>query len=802
MPKSIPSPCRGAIVAMLLLAATAEAPHAKTRDPAVIMTENGAVRGVIHDGVREFKGIPYAAPPVDRLRWAMPRPPRPWTRTLDASRYRSACPQVERYGLTEASETEDCLYLNVTAPFAASRAKFARKRPVIVWIHGGAFVGGSSSLYRLDAMARSGDVVVVSMNYRLGVFEFVAHPSFEKSHNGGYGLEDQRAALRWVKHNIAAFGGDPDNVTLAGKSAGAAGVCMHILAPRETKGLFNKAIVQSAGCVTPLPTVDDGNKIGQKIAAMVGCSDDRSALTCLRMKTVKVLLAAAATVAGSSIVTYMPVTGTRTVPLPGAKAIPAEQFVRVPMINGGTSDELRLYVAYAVQAGQSVRKDNYLDLLRETYGKNAEAVAATYPAANYSSAAAALGTVWSDFRPDVGINNCIYLETAKLIRQRVPVYEFVFADRNAPAVTADPGFAMGAVHSSELPYQFPGFDNTTEPAGGHLAPASQKLADQMLAYWTSFARTGKPHAAGAPDWASMTSDDRVLKLDPGRLGNFNANAAHKCDFWKRLYPGILTRNSGSARVRRVRPCRFGLVSPEDRRTGSAQAGGSSLPPAAPRTGARLAEPLAPGDHGFDQVFSMRQAGRYDPQKMQRDEDDHRVCDPLVHLFDPPCAPERIGGHQVARRRQPRQAAQQRDDHEPAERVVPGVSPRPHPGDVTQIGERRARRANEIDKPRMPWSDEAPDDPKHDQAGDHVSRADVQPLDLVSAEEGDPEQYDQRPVERADERVPHPDRGRRRRAGGIDPCRQNAHGAAHIRPTMLPLVGSTNGSTRVPLPSIA
>lgn len=508
-------------------------------DPSIARTDKGAVRGIIRDGVREFKGIPYAQPPVGELRWSLPREASAWSGILDATKYRNACPQLERYGIPESSDNEDCLHINVTVPYK-DKSDLERKRAVIVWFHGGAFVGGSSALYPLDYMAKSGDVVVVSMNYRLGIFGFTAHPAFEADHNGGYGLEDQRAALRWVKKNIAAFGGDPNNVTIAGESAGAAGVCMHILASDETNGLFHKAIIQSAGCVTPLPTVEDGKKVGQKVASLVGCKDDATALSCMRKKPVKDLLQAATTVAGSSIVTYMPVTGTKTVPLPGAQAIPAGKFVHVPVLSGGTRDELRLYVAYAIQGGQSVTSANYADLLKATYGKNTDAIVGQYPVSSYSSAASALGTVWSDFRPDVGINNCIYLETSKLFRKSVPVYQFVFADRDAPPVTTNPGFEMGAVHSSELPYQFPHFDNTTKLAGPDLASASQKLATQMMAYWTSFAKTGTPSAPDSPVWDTYKKDDMVMNLEPGKVGYFDSSAAHKCTFWKTLYPKILT----------------------------------------------------------------------------------------------------------------------------------------------------------------------------------------------------------------------------------------------------------------------
>jgi para-nitrobenzyl esterase len=517
------------------------APHARAaQDETLVKADKGMVRGVVHDGLREFKGIPYAASPVGDLRWGMPRPAPAWRGILDASNYRSPCPQLARYGIPEASADEDCLFINVTAPYSG-KADQRRKRPVIVWIHGGAFVGGSSALYPLDHLARSGDAVVVSFNYRLGVFGFVAHPSFDEDHNGGYGLEDQRAALRWVKRNIAAFGGDPSNITVAGESAGAAGVCMHILAPDETKGLFHKAIIQSAGCVTPLPTVEEGKEIGKKVADLVGCKNEATALSCLRGKPVKEMLDAAAAVAGTSIVTYLPVTGTKTIPLPGAKAIPEGKFVHVPVLMGGTNDELRLYVAYAIQAGQPVTKDNYASLLTQVYGKNADAVITKYPLSDYSSAPAALGSVWSDFRADVGINNCIYLETAKLLRKSVPVHEFVFADRNSPPVTTNPGFEMGAVHSSELPYLFPHFDNTRNLAGPDLQGGSKQVSEQMTSYFTSFAKTGRPVAADAPTWPIFANDGDVMRFAPGETGLFDAASAHKCGFWKTLYPSILTQ---------------------------------------------------------------------------------------------------------------------------------------------------------------------------------------------------------------------------------------------------------------------
>jgi para-nitrobenzyl esterase len=412
---------------------------------------------------------------------------------------------------------------------------------VLLWFYGGAFVGGSTRLYPIDYLAREGDMVVVAANYRLGPLGWMAHPAFGAQANGGYALEDQRAALRWVQRNIAQFGGDPGNVTIGGVSAGAASVCMHLISPESTQGLFHKAIVQSSGCTFELRDLEAAQQAGLAVAKIVGCDDPATALQCLRRKPVKELVDAGTVAAGSDYRVFAPIYGNGTVPRQGAEALRTGKFVQVPILNGGASYEMRLYVGYEVEAGGRITAGNYPDRLRALYGEHAEAVQAAYPAARWSSPATALGTVMSDFMPGGGLNACLFLRTAAMASRFVPVYQYEFADDAAPPVMNDPGIELGAVHTSEMPYQFPGFDNTSKLAGAPLAAPQQQLSQQMVAYWSSFVRTGKPVAAGLPEWPSYRESKQALRLRPGVVGMFDAAVAHQCPFWERLYPDALSR---------------------------------------------------------------------------------------------------------------------------------------------------------------------------------------------------------------------------------------------------------------------
>src|SRR4051794_23623367 len=220
-----------------------------------VATTDGPVHGTITADYASYQGIPYAAPPVGPLRWRPPAPVQPWTQTLDATAPGNACPQAPGERRTD----ENCLYLNVAAP------REARGLPVMVWLHGGSFIAGAGTDIDPRGFAAKAHVIVVTLNYRLGVLGFLAHPALD-TEGGDYGIQDQQAALRWVKAKAATFGGDPGNVTLFGQSAGTASVCMNLASPGAA-GLFQRAITESGGCLAPEPDKTIAERNGSALAA-------------------------------------------------------------------------------------------------------------------------------------------------------------------------------------------------------------------------------------------------------------------------------------------------------------------------------------------------------------------------------------------------------------------------------------------------------------------------------------------------------------------------------------------------------
>ncbi len=478
-----------AVVAALALLA----PPA-TADPAtVVRTDAGAVRGVSADGLRSFHGIPFAAPPVGSLRWQDPRPVRRWPGVLDATAPRSQCAQLApAYGGVTTYE-EDCLYLNVTTP-----ARRGGHRPVLVWLHGGSNLTGSGSAYDAAKLVRQGDVVVVTVNYRLGPLGWLG---------GNFGLADQQAALRWVRKNAGAFGGDPRNVTLFGESAGAADTCAHLASP-SARGLFHKAIPQSYSCAAPARTVAAAAEEKSRLAEAVGCDSTE----CLRAVPAKTLLEQYAAIGGNA----GPVAGTRMLPRQPADAIASGRVNRMPVMHGNTRDEMRLFVGLTYPAG--LPAERYAAYVHATYGERAAEVLARYPAG--ADPRLALAAIQSDH--GTALATCTHLTAYRLFAGAgVPVYAYQFADRSAPPLIDLPNFDEGAEHATELTYLW-------RDLLGTLTPEQESLSTAMVDHWTTFARTGKP----APGWPRFRHADDVLNLEPGAVRPVDVAARSNCAFWR------------------------------------------------------------------------------------------------------------------------------------------------------------------------------------------------------------------------------------------------------------------------------
>ncbi|WP_233510975.1 carboxylesterase/lipase family protein [Actinomadura craniellae] len=503
---------RLAVLLAAPLAAGALAVPAAAEEGPTVRIRDGAVRGTAGATANSYLGIPYAAPPVGPLRWKPPAPPARWQGVRDGSEPGNPCMQRAEptpWGNLAGPGTpgEDCLYLNVYTP----KKRAAHKRPVMLWIHGGGFTIGSGTFYEGSNLADRGDAVVVNFNYRLGAFGYFAHPDLATESaegiSGNYGLLDQQAALRWVRDNIAAFGGDPGNVTIFGESAGGGSVCQNLVSPR-TRGLFDRAIAQS-GCGFPLPTQDAQQGSGAAWAAGQGCTD----VACMRGKTAEQVLAASLTPA----VRWTPVVDGKVMPLQIQEALDTGRFHRVPVVQGTTADEGRLTVASTYDlAGRRLTAEGYPAAVRQFFGDRADAILARYPLSDYPSPAEALGAILTHAQ-----FSCLSYRTTESMAKHTRAYGYEFADPNAMAYLNLPiSFPVGAAHGSEIRYIFGNVSGT---------PEQNALADRMLGYWTNFAKTGVPYAAGAPRWDRFP---KVQVLAPAAIAPTTTFPQdHKCDLW-------------------------------------------------------------------------------------------------------------------------------------------------------------------------------------------------------------------------------------------------------------------------------
>ena len=490
------------IVLLLVAASFGTSPLPATESAPLVVAPAGTLRGAAVGDIHVFKGIPYALPPTGPLRWKPPVPAPSWKNTREATEYGLVCVQPRPqpgsiYSWDLRPMSEDCLSLNIWAPTGA------RNAPVFFWIHGGALSSGAGSdgLYDGAALAARG-LVVVSINYRLGVLGFLAHPqlSAESSRNvsGNYGLLDQIAALRWVNRNIAAFGGDPANVTIAGESAGGLSV-MYLMAAREARGLFAKAVAQSAYMVSApeLRTTTFGGvaaeSAGLSLAQKAGAAD----LAGLRAMDAQALTTVAA---GTGFSPFFVIDG-HVLTAQIVDVFDRGEQAKVPVLAGFNSGEirsLRSLMPPPVADAAAYEKE-----IRARYADLADTFLALYPSSHVEESMLAT------------TRDALYGWTSQrlVIKQTaagVPSFLYLF-DHGYPAADAR---GLHAFHASELPYVF-GTANRT-PARWPAVPTTPveiQLTNAMIDYWASFARTGTPAAANAPSWPAYGRERAYLAFE-------------------------------------------------------------------------------------------------------------------------------------------------------------------------------------------------------------------------------------------------------------------------------------------------
>lgn len=527
--RSAPAASRLVVAATAVLLVTG-CSSAGTADPGTsigetVSTPRGEVVGQRDGDVLRFRGIPFAEPPTGERRFAAPVPVAPWTQPLTATESGPVCPQLDGTGAVVGDE--DCLHLDITVPALRSQAL----RPVMVWLHGGGFTEGSGSAYDPQRMAVAGDVVAVTVDYRLGALGNLAAPGLPDG--GSFGVLDQQEALRFVQDVAGSFGGDPDQVTLFGESAGGTAVCQQLLAP-GARGLFARAIVQSAiDCGAPTPPnafslpVDGADPPpgtdlasvearGAQAAAELGCTTDLP--TCLRAAPLAAVMALHTRF-------DRPATGTAQVPTP-----PWERLgdVDVPVLTGFTRDESRFYPVLAALLGAPFAEGTYAAAVGTSFPDRAADILQRYPPTDFPDDATAWSAVYTD-----ATFACPALYAAEQMADSTDVATYTFQDRTAPPpLPLLPGAPdPGAAHSTELPYLFDVAGQPLDIEGNRipLTLDQQSLTATMLGVWTSFAHGDQ----AAPRW----DDDRTSLAFTG-TGTTTTQAwgTHQCDLWNPSAP--------------------------------------------------------------------------------------------------------------------------------------------------------------------------------------------------------------------------------------------------------------------------
>ena len=514
-----------------------------------VATAQGKVSGVsdAKDPVCVYKGIPFAAPPVGKLRWQPPQAPEKRTGIFKADKFSAECIQDDgpMPGVSASPRSEDCLYLNIWRPNPAGRG--TDKLPVMVWIHGGSLTSGSGviPIYWGDRLASQKGVVVVTINYRLAWLGFLAHPDLSaedpKASSGNYGLLDQIEALKWVKQNIASFGGDPNNVTIFGESAGGWSVC-NLLGSPLAAGLFAKAIIESGGC-DMVSTLDQGYEIGKKFVKDAGC-EFRDPIPCLRGKTpeeIQLALKAAkekekaekqnepkkksGPMASAGGFDWIPHIDNWTLNATPIEAIRSGKFNQVPLLVGTNRDEGKLFSIEMPGIRSLPKGIVHSALFSMLGGDTASGIEKLYPYKNYRKPADAV----IDALGDMGLG-CKCFQAAQGVSKVEPVYyyRFDFDKHRFPHM-------IGAAHAVEIPFVFDSMDRPPASivASKKQAEKAKPLVDDMMGYWTNFAKTGDPNGGSLLPWPKYNTTDKqrmYLNLSPKVQATDNVD---KCEFWSK-----------------------------------------------------------------------------------------------------------------------------------------------------------------------------------------------------------------------------------------------------------------------------
>ena len=552
-------------VAAMMPTTFALAANADKQGGPTVQTDKGPVEGFVTHGVAEFLGIPYAAPPVGNLRWRPPVAHASWQSPLKATAFGPACAQIYELGAFAgpANNNEDCLYINIFTPRVGKGERSAAhaKLPVMFWSYGGGWVDGESNDYDGSKLAKQGNTVVVTFNYRLNLFGDLAHPALDNEGHlfGNYGILDNQFALRWVHDNIANFGGDPNNVTILGQSAGSRNTASELLSPLA-KGLFSHAIFESGAIPTESPlSIAEAKGVAFAVAAGCGSGTTAAVAQCLRnlpAATVESLAGAQPTPLGDSANSaYIAglITDGQILPAPAIQQYQTGNFNHVPILDGDVENEGNFALAgteYYESPRTPLTETQFSTYVTNAYSGNAgpggsppaypsgtaAQVAAQYPLSSYPSAQQQWGALETDAN-----YSCPTHHVDQILAQQVPLYAYEFRDQTAPFYFPSmPGFVAQAYHTSDIQYYWPLYHGGAAGIPHPLDKQQENLSDDLVAAWTNFARTGNPNgpAGSNQPWPRYTASSGPF-LAEGPVGLSTESdafwvAEHHCAFWDKV----------------------------------------------------------------------------------------------------------------------------------------------------------------------------------------------------------------------------------------------------------------------------